>query len=70
MDSICIFFVVIPKNIKHNIVIISDRPKQDFMAETEPKPNFGYHYNFGRNLNTKEISIYDFEHYEKVTNKL
>ena len=45
-------------------VIISDRPKQ------EPKPNFGYHSSFGRNRNIKEIEIYVFIHYKKVTNKL
>ena len=42
--------------------ITSDRPKQDFMAETEPKPNFGYNSSFGRNRNTKEIEINDFVH--------
>ena len=39
----------------------SDRPKQDFMAETEPKPNFGCNSSFGRNRNTKKIEINDFE---------
>ena len=46
-------------------VYTSDRPKQDFTAETEPKPNFGYNSSFGRNRsrnrNTKKIEINDFE---------
>ena len=47
-------------------MMISDRPKQGFMAETEPKPNFGYNSSFGRNRsrnrNIKEIEINDFVH--------
>ena len=54
-------FLVINVNMK-----TSDRPKQDFTAETEPKPNFGYNSSFGRNRsrnrNTKEIEINDFVH--------
>ena len=52
------------------MIYFSDRPKQDFMAETGPKPNFGYNSSFGRNRNTKEIEINIFVRYEKVTNKL
>ena len=48
-------------NYSKQVVMNSDRPKQDFMAETEPKPNFGYNSSFGRNRNTKKIEINDFE---------
>ena len=34
-------------------VLNSDRPKQVFMAETEPRPNFGFHSSFDRNRNRK-----------------
>ena len=51
---------------KCNGVKSSDRPKQVFMAETEPKPNFGFHSSFGRNRsrnrNSKEVEINDFVH--------
>ena len=58
------------KVLLRKVIKTSDRPKQDFMAETEPKPNFGYNSSFGRNRNTKEIEINDFVHYKKVTKKL
>ena len=34
-------------------ILISDRSKRLFMAETEPKPNFGFHSSFGWNWNRK-----------------
>ena len=64
METLQIFLVFVKVWFERKL-IISDQAKQDFTAETEPKPNFGYH-----SRNTKEFGIYVFVLYENVINKL